>query len=88
VDGRGKTRKNERVKKEDRAEDRRRADQDVARVGTERRLEHAAAERTAKAALFRLLEHNDHRQKDADQDFDYIEKTDENRHFAFLSLMK
>ena len=88
MDGRGKTRKNERVEQEDCTENRRRADEDIASVSAERRLEHSTAERAAEAAFFRLLKHDDHRQKDADKNFYHIEKTDENWHFAFLSFMR
>ena len=84
---RGETGKNERVEKEDRAKNRSRADEDIARIGTERCLEHAASERAAETAFLRLLKHDDHRQKDADQHLYHIKKPNENCHFAFLSFI-
>lgn len=86
VNSRGETRENERVEKEDGAKNSGRLDKDVTRVSTKRRLESSTTKRATKATFFRLLKHDDEREHDADRNFNYVQKTNENRHL-FLTFL-
>ena len=75
MDRRRKTRENQGVRKEDRAQPYRHLDKDVTRIRAKGRLGHSTADDTAQAAVLRLLEHYDQRQQKAYGHFYDIEKT-------------
>jgi hypothetical protein len=72
VDGRGETRQHKRIQEEYRAKHRSRLYKHVAGVGSERSLQHSAADCAAESALFRLLEHHDKNKQQARYYFDHI----------------
>ena len=81
----GEAREHERVDQEDRAQPGRHLDEYVAGVRAEHRLAHAAG-KTAQTALFRFLQHHDKREQQAHDNFDHIEKPDQDAHFPYLFL--
>ena len=80
---RGELRKRQRVDQEDRTENRRHLNENIARIGTEGSFHRTAAERTAKTAFFRLLKHHDQAQHQAHEHFDNVQETNQDVHLFF-----